>query len=165
MSFRLVDHPADRPEFLREAIDIFARNLDAGRARLLSRIESASDEELARGTEEDWGVGMVAYHLLVSERGMVGIALRLARGETPPSSAQPRPEPGSVTRAVLTEAAAKAAKAVARLRAEFSSAPDYTATAPSPYFGPFNCVSWLLAASFHYQAHLEALDRGGRSAF
>jgi len=165
MTFRLVDHPADRPDFLREAVDIFARNLDAGRARLLARIEAASDAELAKGTEEDWGLGMVAYHILVSERGMVGIALRLARGETPPSSAQPRPEPGSVTRAVLMEAAAKAAQAVARLRAEFPSAPEFTGTAPSPYFGPFNCVSWLLAASFHYQAHLEAVDRGARSAF
>ena len=165
MSFRLVDQPHDRPEFLREAIDIFARNLEAGRARLMERVALATDAELAAGTELDWGVGMIAYHLLVSERGMIGIALRLARSEAPPSSAQPRPEPGTATRAVLEEAAAKAAQAEARLRAEFPSRPDLSATATSPYFEQFNCISWLLAAAFHYQSHLEALERGGRSAF
>lgn len=165
MTFRLVDHPHDRPEFLREAIDIFSRNLEAGRARILERVARATDAELASGTELDWGVGMIAYHVLVSERGMVGIALRLANGQQPSSSAQPRPEPGTVTRAVLEEAAAKAAAAVARLRAEFPSQPNFAATATSPYFEQFNCVSWLLAAAFHYQSHLEALERGGRSAF
>ena len=165
VSFQIVDRPHDRPEFVREAIDIFARNCETGRARLMERVARASDAEIAGGTETDWGVGMIAYHLLVSERGMVGIALRLASGTQPASTGQPRPEPGKVTRAVLEEAAAKAAHAVARLRAEFPAAPNLALTAPSPYFEQFNCIAWLLAAAFHYQAHLEALERGGKSAF
>lgn len=164
MSFRLVDQPADRPAFLQETIDILSRDLDASRTRLLERIASASDDEIASGTEDDWGVGMIAYHLFVSERGMVGIAMRLARGEVPTSTGQPRPAPGATTRAVVMEAGAKAAQAVERLRREFVSTPRLDVTAPSPYFGPFNCFSWLLAARFHYQAHLEALERGTKSA-
>ena len=165
MTFRIVDQPHDRPEFLREAIDIFTRNLEAGRARLLERVSRASDAQIAAGTETDWGLGMIAYHLLVSERGMVGIALRLANGAQPTSTGQPRPQPGAVTRAVVEEAAAKAAAAVAKLRAEFPAKPNFAATAPSPYFEQFNCISWLLAAQFHYQTHLEALERGAKSAF
>lgn len=164
MSFRLVDQPEDRPAFLRETIDILSRDLEGARARLLERVARASDDELMAGTEDDWGIGMNAYHLLVSERGMVGIALRLARGEIPSSTGQPRAEPGTTTRAVLVEAGAKAAAAVERLRREFPSSPAFDARAPSPYFGPFNCISWILAATFHYQAHLEALDRGTKSA-
>src|SRR5690242_6565201 len=101
MTFQLVDRPHDRPEFVREAIDIFARNLEAGRARIMEHVARASDAEIAAGTELDWGIGMIAYHVLVSERGMVGIALRLASGQRPSSSAQPRPQPGTVTRALL----------------------------------------------------------------
>ena len=165
MSFQIVDRPDDRPEFIREAIGIFARNIETDRARLMARVASASDDDIAAGTERDWGVGMIAYHLLTSERGMIGIALRLASGQKPSSTGQPRPTPGAVTRTVLAEAAAKAASAVEKLRTTFPAQPDLTLTAPSPYFEEFNCISWLLAAAFHYQAHLEALERGGRSAF
>lgn len=164
MSFRLVDQPEDRPAFLRETIDILSRDLEDHRARLLERVARATDEELLAGSEDDWGIGMIAYHLLVSERGMVGIALRLARGEVPTSTGQPRPEPRTTTRQVLMETSAKVAAALERLRREFPSAPALDVMAPSPYFGPFNCFSWLLAARFHYQAHLEALERGTRSA-
>src|SRR5512142_98981 len=100
MSFRLVDQPEDRPAFLRETIDILSRDLEEDRARLLERVARATDEELLAGSEDDWGIGMIAYHLLVSERGMVGIALRLARGEVPASTGQPRPEPRTTTRQV-----------------------------------------------------------------
>ena len=164
MSFRLVDQPADRPEFAAETIEILTRNLEKARALLLARVDRASDEELEAGTEDDWSIGMIAYHLLVSERGMVGIALRLARGEVPTSTGQPRPQPHLTTRAVLAEASAKAGVAVERLRREFPSAPRFDVTAPSPYFGTFNCIAWLLAAGFHYQAHLEAIERGTKSA-
>lgn len=164
MSFRLVDQPADRPEFVAEAIEILARDIDTARARLLALVDRATDEELVAGSEEDWSIGMIAYHLLVSERGMVGIALRLARGEVPTSTGQPRPEPRKTTREVVAEASAKAGAAVERLRREFPSAPHFEVTAPSPYFGTFNCISWLLAAAFHYQAHLEAIERGTKSA-
>lgn len=164
MTFRLVDRPDDRPEWLREVIGIVARNLDAERTRLIARVERATDDELAAGTDDDWGVGMVAYHVLVSQRGMIGIALRLARGEQPSSTAQPRPAAGTVARAALVEAAAKAAAAVERLRTEFPPSPDFEATAPGPYFGPWNCVAWLLANDLHCQAHLDALERGTRSA-
>lgn len=164
MTFRLVDAPADRPEWLGELIRIVARDLDDGRARLLERVARATDEDLAAGTDDEWGVGMVALHLLVTERGMVGIAQRLARGELPRTTAQPRPDPGTTTRGVLHEAAAKAAQAVERLRTDFPSQPDFVTSAPGPYFGPFNCVSWLLVATVHYRAHLDALERGTRSA-
>lgn len=164
MTFRLVDQPDDRPDFLRETIDIITRDLEASRTRLLERCAGATDDELVAGTPDEWGVGMIAYHLLVSERGMVGIALRLARGEIPTSTGQPRPEPRTTTRVTIMEAAAKAVTAVERLRRELPAAPALDTTAPSPYFGPLNCIAWLLAARFHYEAHLEALERGTKTA-
>src|SRR6266508_2438943 len=119
VSFALVDAPRDRPDFLRETVDLLTGELDGHRARLLARVEATSDEALVEGSDDDWSVGMVAYHLLVSERGMMGIVMRLARGEVPTSTGQPRPVVGSATRQVIAEAAAKAASAVQRVRAEF----------------------------------------------
>lgn len=164
MSFVLVEHPADRPEFLRETIDLVAEELERQRARLLERVAGASDAEIAAGTEDDWGLGQIAAHLFLVERGMVNLALRLARGEPPGQTGQPRYLPGAVTRVELATLAERAARALARLRAEFPAEPNMTATAPSPYYGPFNCFSWLIAAAFHYRAHLAALGRGTKSA-
>ncbi len=164
MSFALVDAPRDRPDFLRETVDLLTGELDGHRARLLARVEATSDEALVEGSDDDWSVGMVAYHLLVSERGMMGIVMRLARGEVPTSTGQPRPVVGSATRQVIAEAAAKAASAVQRVRAEFPADAELGTTAPSPYFSQFNCISWLFASAFHYRAHLHALEQGVKSA-
>lgn len=164
MSFVVVERPADRPEFLRETIALIGAELERQRARLLERVAAADDAELAAGTEEDWGLGQIAAHLLLVERGMLGIALRLARGEPAGQTGQPRYQPGAATREDLATLSERAARALARLRADFPAHPDVQATAPSPYFGPFNCFSWLLAAALHYRAHLAALESGAKSA-
>lgn len=164
MSFILVEHPADRPEFLRETVDLLASAIERERARLLTRVAAASEAELAAGTEDDWGIGQIAAHLLIVERGMLNIALRLARSEVPGQTGQPRPVPGAVTREDIGALAERAARALARLRTEFPAEPNTAATAPSPYYGPLNCFSWLIVAPFHYVAHLDALERGTKSA-
>lgn len=164
MSFTLVERPADRPEFLRETIDVVAEELERQRSRLLERVAAANDAELGAGTEDDWGLGQIAAHLLLTERGMVNIALRLAKGEPSGQTGQPRYVPGTVTRSEIADLAERAARALARLQADFPAEPDVIAALPSPYYGPANCFAWLLIALFHYRAHLDALERGTKTA-
>ena len=42
-----------------------------------------SDADLARGSDDDWGLGQVATHLLIVERGVALIGLRLALAGPP----------------------------------------------------------------------------------
>lgn len=164
MSFIVVDEPPDRPEFLREALRLIAASIERERARLLELVGAASDADLAAGTDEEWGLGQIAAHLLVVERGIGGIALRLARGEPPGPTGQPRPAVGSATRAKIADLAARAKDRLTKLVAEFPADPNMAATARQPYYGAMNCAGWLLTVPLHYAAHLEALDRGTKSA-
>lgn len=164
MSFVIVDEPAGRPEFLREALRIVAETIERERERLLAHVAAADDAALAAGTEDDWGVGQVAAHLLVVEGGISGIALRLARGEPPGTTGQPRPAVGSADRAQIAALAERSKERLAALLAKFPPQPNATATARHPYFGEMNCYGWVLTVPLHYTAHLEALDRGTRSA-
>ncbi len=164
MSFRLVDEPADRARFRKEALGLLAARVEAGRKRLLERVAAASDEELARGSEDDWGLGQVAAHLLAVERGISGIALRLANGEMAGQTGQPRAAAGSVDRAKVDALAARAQDRLAKLVAEFPDAPNTEATARQPYYGEMNCFAWLLTVPLHYEAHLDALERGTKTA-
>jgi hypothetical protein len=164
MSLTLVDHPADRPEWIRELLERIAERLRDGRAELLSRVEHASDADLVAGNDENWGIGQIAIHLLVSERGMTTIALRLARGEPAGRTGQPRPAAGAVSRDGIAALAAKAEATLDRLRIDFPPEPDVETRAPTPYLGPFNCFGWLVLAALHYDAHLVAIARGTKSA-
>jgi len=164
MSLTIVDHPFDRAEWIRELLDHIAERLRSGRADLLARVERASDDAIVAGTDEDWGIGQIAAHLLVSERGMVTIALRLARGEEPGRTGQPRPSASASSREGIATLASKAEATLARLRADFPAEPNVEARADTPYLGPFNCFGWLLLAALHYDAHLAAIDRGNKSA-
>jgi hypothetical protein len=138
--------------------------MDAWRARLLARVEQASDADLAAGSDDDWGLGQIAVHLLLIERGVTVIALRLALGQETGSTGQPRPAASAVTRPGITALAEKAAAAQRRLVAEFPAEPKTAATARHPYYGDLNCFGWLLTLSNHYNAHLRALDQGTASA-
>ena len=106
----------------------------------------------------------MATHLLIVERGVSTIGLRLARGEEAGPTGQPRPAASGVTRAGIESLAAKALATAARLVAEFPAEPDTKATALHPYYGDLNCFGWLLMLPEHYRAHLLALDRGRPSA-
>lgn len=106
----------------------------------------------------------MATHLLIIERGVLGIALRLAEGEAITGrTGQPRPAP-STTREAIATLAEKADAALRRFAAEFPSAPDLDARARHPYYGDLNCFGWLLTLPNHYLAHLDALDRSTKSA-
>ncbi len=164
MSLTIVDHPSDRPEWIRELLDRIAERLRDARTELLARVEHASDADIVAGTDAEWGIGQIAAHLLVSERGMTTIALRLARGEPPGQTGQPRPAASTISRDGIAALASKAEAALDRLRADFPAEPDVEARAETPYLGPFNCFSWLLLAALHYDAHLVALARGSKSA-
>ena len=164
MTLRVVDDPPDRPEWLRETIRVLASGTAAERDRLLARVARASDADLARGSDDDWGLGQVATHLLIVERGIALIGMRLATGSEPGPTGQPRPAASGVTRAGIENLAEKAVATSARLVAEFPAEPDTKATARHPYYGDLNCFGWLLMLPEHYRAHLEALDRGRPSA-
>jgi hypothetical protein len=164
VTLRVVDDPPDRPEWLRETIRLLTSGTAAERDRLLARVAQASDAELARGSDDDWGLGQVATHLLIVERGVSTIGLRLATGAEPGPTGQPRPAASAVTRAGIASLAGKAAATAARLIAEFPAEPDSQGTARHPYYGDLNCFGWLLMLPEHYRAHLEALDRGRPSA-
>jgi hypothetical protein len=164
VTLRVVDDPPDRPEWLRETIRLLTSGTAAERARLLSRVAQASDADLAKGSDDDWGLGQVATHLLIVERGVSTIGLRLASGAQPGPTGQPRPAASAVTRAGIESLAGKAVATAARLIEDFPAEPDARATARHPYYGDLNCFGWLLMLPEHYRAHLEALDRGRPSA-
>jgi hypothetical protein len=164
VTLTVADDPPDRPEWVSETIRLLADGTDKGRARLLARVEQLSDAELGSGSDEDWGIGQIAVHLLLIERGVTLIALRLAQGQESGSTGQPRPAASAVSRAGISTLAEKAAVAQRRLRSEFPAEPNTGATARHPYYGDLNCFGWLLTLPNHYIAHLRALDEGTSSA-
>lgn len=164
VTLSVTDDPPDRPAWVRETIRLLADGTDDWRLQLLARVEQASDAELGAGSDDEWGVGQIAVHLLVVERGVALIALRLAQGQEPGPTGQPRPAASAVTRPGISTLAEKAAVAVRRLRAAFPAEPNTGATACHPFFGDLNCFGWLLTLPNHYAAHLGALDRGTASA-
>ncbi|HEV8536156.1 MAG TPA: DinB family protein [Candidatus Limnocylindria bacterium] len=164
MTLRVVDDPPDRPAWLRETIRLLVDGTTAERHRLLRRVADATDAELALGSDDDWGLGQVATHLLIVERGVALIGLRLAQAAAAGPTGQPRPAASAVSRAGIGTLAEKATATCARLLAEFPAEPDATRTARHPYYGDLNCFGWLLMLPQHYRAHLEALDRGRPSA-
>lgn len=164
MTLVVVDNPPDRPDFIKETIRLQAAATADGRRSLLHLVDAATDADLLAGTPDDWGLGQIAVHLLLVDRGVSGIALRLARGEDPGATGQPRPASEGVTRDGIRSLAAKAAAGAERLAAEFPAAPDAARTAPHPFYGPLNCFGWLLTVPNHYEAHLSAYREGRRSA-
>ena len=164
VTLRVVDDPPDRPEWLRETIRLLVDATTVERDRLLGRVAAASEEDLVRGSDDDWGLGQVATHLLIVERGIALTGLRLAQGGPPGRTGQPRPAVADITRAGIQSLAEKAVATAERLVAEFPAEPDLKATARHPYYGDLNCFGWLLMLPEHYRAHLLALDRGGPSA-
>ena len=164
MTLTVTDEPPDRPAWVSETIRLVADGMDNWRTRLLARVEQASDIDLASGSDEDWGVGQIAVHLLLIERGVALIALRLAQGQEAGSTGQPRPAASAVTRPGISTLADKAAAAQRRLRSEFPAEPNTGATARHPFYGDLNCFGWLLTLPNHYYAHLRALDRGTATA-
>jgi hypothetical protein len=135
-----------------------------GRQRLLERVAATSDADLGVGADDDWGVGQIAVHLLITERGVAGIALNLASGEPAGRTGQPRPVAASVSRDGILTLAVKTEQAMDRLRHRFPPAPDLTAVARHPYYGDLNTFGWLLTLPNHYRAHLEDLELGTASA-
>jgi len=130
----------------------------------LERLARATDAELVAGTADDWGLGQIAVHLLLTERGVAFIVMRLAKGEDPGRTGQPRPAAESVSRDGIASLARKTAEAVAQLQAEFPSAPDLKTVARHPFYGDLNAIGWLLTLPNHYSGHIGALERGTRSA-
>jgi hypothetical protein len=164
VTLTVTDEPPDRPGWVRETIRLVADGTDEWRARVLTRVEQASEAELGAGSDGDWGVGQIAVHLLIVERGVALIALRLAQGQEPGSTGQPRPAASAVTRPGISTLAEKAAGTLRQLRAEFPDKPNTGAVARHPFYGDLNCFGWLLTLPNHYLAHLRALDEGTSSA-
>jgi hypothetical protein len=164
MSLTVVDNPADRPEWIRETIRLLLAVAGDGRRSLLHLVEETTDADLLAGTADDWGLGQIAVHLLIVERGVSLIALRLARGEQAGNTGQPRPAPSRVSRDGIRSLSEKAAAVAERLQAEFPAEPDVDRTAAHPFYGPMNCFGWLLTLPNHYTAHLSAYREGRPSA-
>lgn len=164
MSLNIVDNPADRPEWIRETIRLVTASAAEGRRSLLHLVDEATDADLLAGAPDDWGLGQIAVHLLLVDRGVSTITLRLARGEDPGTTGQPRPDAAAVTRDGIRALAEKAAAAHDRLRAEFPVPPDAARTAAHPFYGQQNCFGWLLTISNHYAAHLQAWREGRPSS-
>ena len=164
MPLLVVEDPADRPEWLRETIHLLVDATAVEREKLIRRVEKAPDGTLLQGSDDDWGLGQVATHLLIVERGVALTGLRLAQAGPAGRTGQPRPAAGDVSRAGIQSLFEKAVATAERLIAEFPGEPDLRATAPHPYYGDLNCFGWLLMLPEHYRAHLLALDRGRPSA-
>ena len=164
MPLEIVDNPADRPEWIRETIRLVGAASAHGRRSLLHLVDEATDADLRSGGPDAWGLGQVAVHLLLVERGVSGIVLRLARGEEPGGTGQPRPDARGVTRDGIRALSEKAALAGERLLADFPAEPDTQRTAAHPFYGPLNCFGWLLTIGNHYSAHLAAWRDGRPSS-
>jgi len=163
MSLIVVDDPSDRPAWVRETIALLTDRSDQERGNLLRLVAQADDAAIGAGADDEWGLGQIAVHLLLVERGVAGIALRLARGEAAGATGQPRPVAGAATRAGVAALAQKAAAATERLRSGFPAEPDTAATARHPFYGELNCFGWLLTLPNHYGAHIQA-HRAGRTS-
>src|SRR2546423_2473642 len=107
MSLRVVDNPPDRPEWIRETVRLVTAVAADGRRSLLHLVEEATDADLLAGSPDDWGLGQIAAHLLIVDRGVSLIALRLARGEEAGNTGQPRPASGAVSRDGIRSLAGK----------------------------------------------------------
>jgi hypothetical protein len=164
MTLVVTDEPPDRPEWVSETLRLVGETTALGRERVLALVARASDAELTSGTDDDWGLGQIAVHLLLIERGVAGIVLRLAKGEPPGGTGQPRPAASAVTRDGIGRLAQKAADAMTQLAASFPADPDLARAARHPYYGELNAFGWLLTLPNHYSAHLGALERGTKSA-
>lgn len=164
MPLVVVDDPPDRPDFVAETVRLLVGRLKEEREWLLQRVGQASDTALAAGTDQEWGIGQVAAHLLIVERGVLGIALRLAKGEPPGATGQPRPAAAEVSRSGVAALAERCRRAAEAFRSDFPAQPDDRATARHPFYGDLNCFGWLLTLPNHYDAHLSAHDRGVPSA-
>jgi len=160
----VVEDPPDRPEWLRQTIRLLVDGTAIERDKLLARVEKLPDTSLLAGSDDDWGLGQVATHLLIVERGSALTGLRLAQGGPPGRTGQPRPAASDVSRAGIRSLAEKAAATAEKLVLEFPAEPDLGATARHPYYGDLNCFGWLLMLPEHYRAHLLALDQGRPSA-
>jgi hypothetical protein len=160
----VVDDPPDRPEWLRQTIRLLVEGTAIERDKLLGRVERTPDGALLGGSDDDWGLGQVATHLLIVDRGVALTGLRLGQGAPPGRTGQPRPAASEVTRAGIQSLAEKALAAAEKLIAEFPAEPDLKATARHPYYGDLNCFGWLLMLPEHYRAHLSALDQARPSA-
>ena len=164
MSLTVVDNPPDRPEWIRETIRLLTGVAADGRRSLLHLVEEATDADLLAGTADDWGLGQIAVHLLIVDRGVSLVALHLAQGEEAGRTGQPRPSPAGLTRDGIATLAGKAAAVAERLVAEFPPEPDVSRTAAHPFYGTMNCFGWLLTIPNHYNAHLLAHREGRRSS-
>ncbi len=156
MSLTIVDNPQDKPEWIRETIRLVTDSAAEGRRSLLHLVDDATDADLLAGTPDVWGLGQIAVHLLLVERGVSAIALRLARGDDPGQTGQPRSAAAAVTRDGIRVLAEKATLAGERLRTDFPATPDAARMAVHPFYGQLNCFGWLLTIGNHYSAHLQA---------
>ena len=164
MTLVVTDEPPDRPEWVTETLRLVAEAAALGRERVLALVARAGEADLVGGTDDDWGLGQIAVHLLLIERGVAGIVLRLGKGESPGNTGQPRPAASAATRDGISKLAQKAAEAMRQLRADFPADPDLARVARHPYYGELNAFGWLLTLPNHYTAHLTALERGTKSA-
>jgi hypothetical protein len=164
MTLVVTDEPPDRPAWVSETLRLVSEATARGRDGLLERVTGATDQVLLAGTDEDWGLGQIAVHLLLIERGVALIALRLAKGEPAGRTGQPRPAASAVTREGIVTLAQKTADAMRQLGADYPAAPDMSVVARHPYYGDLNTIAWLLTLPNHYVGHLDALDRGTSSA-
>lgn len=177
MTLKVVDNPPDRPEWLRETIRLLVDATTIERDRLLDRVARAPEERVVEGSDDDWGLGQVATHLLIVERGVALIGLRLAQAAAPGPTGQPRPAAGGVSRAGIRSPGREGrgdgrppCRRVPRGARHDDDGPapvllrrGMAAEQPGGY-GDLNCFGWLLMLPNHYRAHLEALDRGTASA-
>ena len=164
MTLMVTDEPPDRPAWVSETLRLVSEATARGRDGLLERVTRATDAALLAGTDDDWGLGQIAVHLLLIERGVALIALRLAKGEPAGRTGQPRPGASAVSRGGIATLAQKTADTMRQLRLDYPVAPDMTTVARHPYYGDLNTIAWLLTLPNHYSGHLDALDRGMSSA-
>ncbi len=164
MTLLVTDEPPDRPAWVSETLRLVSLATARRREGLLERVARATDQVLLAGTADDWGLGQIAVHLLLIERGVALIAFRLAKGEPAGRTGQPRPAAAAVSRDGLVTLAQKTAEAMRQLRADYPAAPDMTTVARHPYYGDLNTIAWLLTLPNHYSGHLDAFDRGISSA-
>src|SRR5258705_12300272 len=69
VTLTVTDDPPDRPAWVSETIRLLAEGTDGWRDRLLSRAEQTTDTDLVAGSDDDWGFGQIAVHLLTIEPG------------------------------------------------------------------------------------------------
>ncbi|MBI2724203.1 MAG: DinB family protein [Chloroflexi bacterium] len=136
-------------------------HVSAQQRRLSEAFASVTAQEAVMAVPgDDWRIIDLLRHVVSAERSVAGLVQHRARGARSPRGGgigqmMPEGEDYGVLRGRLLAVNEEVLLALTELPA----APDLTATAPHPFFGPLNCLEWASFQRVHDSDHIQHLEK------